>query len=92
MLPFSLPDLASRIRAARVVETDRLQDGVKRQVLIARADRQGYVLPEEVLNFILVRSTRGMGDLMTVVKQLEKAMLQEKKRLSVPFVKQALKL
>jgi len=91
-LKVKLADLHSRLIAATAVETDNLSDSQKLVVLTNRAEAQGYRLSPEVGSFILSRSHRDMRKLMEILGSLEKETLSQGKIVTIPFVKQILKL
>jgi DnaA family protein len=87
-----LKDLRSRLNAATPVETDRLSDSQKIQVLVQRAKHWGFDLSEDVGRFILSRSPRDMIMLVDMLKRLEMETLRQQKRVTIPFVKQTFNL
>lgn len=87
-----LPDLSSRLRAAYQVMTDELDDEQKLEVIRRKAHRLGFEMNEEVCRFILARSRRDMRHLAHLVEQLDIETLQKQKKVTIPFVKQALGL
>jgi DnaA family protein len=48
-------------------------------------------LPDEVANFIIQRVPRDMNALFNLLDRLDRASLQEKRKLTIPFVKQVLR-
>jgi DnaA-homolog protein len=87
-----LPDLRSRLLAALVVETDTLNDQQKLQVMQQRANSRGFDLKDDVGQFIMSRSARDMGSLVNVLALLEVESLRQQKKVTIPFVKQTLRL
>jgi DnaA-homolog protein len=92
LLAVQLPDLRSRLLAALVVETDTLNDQQKLQVMQQRANSRGFDLKDDVGQFIMSRSARDMGSLVNVLALLEVESLRQQKKVTIPFVKQTLRL
>ncbi|MFT4633589.1 MAG: DnaA family protein [Candidatus Pseudothioglobus sp.] len=91
-LPVKLPDLHSRLLAAVSVETDHLTDEQKLAVLKLHAHNRGFVLKDEVGQFIMSRTSRDMRNLVDMLEQLEVESLRQQKRVTIPFVKHTLNL
>ena len=89
-IDFALADLASRLRAAACYEVMPLNDSGKRQLLLAAASDRGLRLSDDVVSFLLVRVSREQRELMRVVERLDQYSLAAKRRVTIPFVKQAL--
>ena len=91
-LPVKLPDLRSRLISATSIETIDLSDEEKLQVLTQRAHSRGFRLGEDVGRFILRRSSRDMRQLLDLLQRLELETLRQGKTVTIPFVKQTLRL
>lgn len=91
-LPWQLADLASRLIWGVSYQVNPLSDEEQIQTLIDRAYRRGLNLPPDVARFLCLRVSRNMKALMQTLDALAKLNLQAKRRLTIPFVKQALKL
>ena len=91
-LPFKLPDLASRLAWGMVYQLQALKDNEKLQVLKQRADFRGMTLTEEAGKYLLHRCSRQMGALFSTLDILDKASLSAKRRLTIPFIKEVLKI
>lgn len=87
-----LPDLKSRLVAAYHLATDTLDDAGKLEVIRRKAHRRGFEMNEDVCRFILARARRDMHHLAMLVQQLDEATLLHQKKVTIPFVKQALGL
>lgn len=86
-LPFSLPDLVSRLRHGLLIQMGINRDDDRLRILISRAEQRGLVLSEEVAGFILKRAPRRLADLLAVLDQLDDKSLKAQRRLTIPFVK-----
>ena len=91
-LEFALPDLGSRLRAAACYRLAPLDDRDKLRLLAGVARERGFELPEEVAQFLLVRTSRDQRELLGVLDRLDQASLAQGRRLTIPFVKQTLGL
>lgn len=86
-LLFELPDLQSRLQEALLVQLGRYRDEDRLTILQSRADQRGLVLSDEVAGYIMRRSSRRLGSLLTVLDILDENSLQAQRRLTIPFVK-----
>ena len=91
-LHFELPDLASRCRALEVFEVRPLDEAGLRVALGAAARRKGLTLEEAVLDFWLHRVSRNLCDLLSDLELLDDAALVEQRRVTIPLIKDVLKL
>lgn len=86
-LPLALADLASRLSWGTVFQINKLTDQQHRELIQLRADGRGLQLSDEVAQFVFHRCQRDASDLLAVLDKLDKASLQQQRRLTVPFVK-----
>lgn len=86
-LDLALPDLASRLRAALVLQLLPPRDEDRLALLITRAERRGLSLGDDVAQYILRRASRHTGDLLAILDRLDELSLQAQRRVTVPFVK-----
>ena len=89
-LPWTLPDLASRLQAALVVRLKGLDDAGRRAALQAHARARGLSVGEDAADYILARIRQDMFSLMNVLDCLDEAAMAAQRRLSVPFVREVL--
>ena len=89
-LPIKLPDLQSRLSLALIFQLHELSDDEKLRALQLRASRRGLRLSDDVGRFILARSVRSMTVLFDTLEQLDTASLQAQRKLTIPFLKEAL--
>jgi DnaA-homolog protein len=89
-LPVSLPDLASRLHWGATFHVHSLNDEEKRQALQLRANARGLELNDEVAQFIIQRLPRDMNELFSQLNRLDRASLDQQRKLTIPFVKQVL--
>ena len=86
-LKIELADLKSRVCGSVVYAVQTLSDEAKITALQLRAKNRGMDMSPEVANYIYLRSPRGNRDLFKTLDLLDEATLQEKRLLSIPFVK-----
>ena len=89
-LPVKLPDLASRLTWGVTFQVQGLDDAGRLAALQLRARVRGMALPDEVARFILHRGPRRLGELFEILATLDQASLSAQRKLTIPFVKQAL--
>lgn len=90
-LPIALADLSSRLSWGAVYHIQALSDEQCMQALQFRAARRGLQISDDVAQYIVYRSQRDTGSLLAILDTLDNASLKEQRRLTVPFVKSALK-
>lgn len=91
-LHFVLPDLSSRLCWGTSFYLHQLADEENLAALQLRAKARGFMLPEDVGQFILRRCSRNTGDLFAMLDRLDNASLTLQRRLTIPFVKSVLGL
>lgn len=89
-LNFVLPDLKSRLSGGIVYQVHTLSDEQKINALQMRAKLRGLTLADHVAKFIMNHYVRDAESLFTALDSLDKASLQEQRRLTIPFVKDVL--
>ncbi|OGT06420.1 MAG: DnaA regulatory inactivator Hda [Gammaproteobacteria bacterium GWF2_41_13] len=92
LLELTLPDLTSRLSAGIIYQLHHLTDNEKMKALIERAKARGFELSLEIAQFILHRHPRNLGALFEALDVLDRASLEAKHKLTLPFVKKVLKL
>jgi DnaA family protein len=91
-LSLTLPDLRSRLSAALVYHVLPLADDDKHAALIAAAAARGISLPDAVASYLLRRLPRDWPALHTALATLDTASLSAGRSLTVPFVREVLRL
>lgn len=87
-----LPDLKSRLISGITFQVYPLSDEDKCQALRQHARLRGMHLPEEVIRFLIRRTSRDMAVLLSHLETLDQASLAAKHTLTLPFVKKVLDL
>lgn len=91
-LALRLPDLVSRLEWGPIYKLHPLSDEDKLQALKHRAGLRGFELPEDVGRFLLKRLDREMRTLFDTLDRLDQASITAQRKLTIPFVKEILKL
>ncbi|WP_341581670.1 DnaA regulatory inactivator Hda [Marinobacter metalliresistant] len=86
-LPFELPDLVSRLSHGLTIQLGIYRDDDRLKILMARAEKRGLVMADDVAGYIMRRAPRRLGDLLGILDILDENSLQAQRRLTIPFVK-----
>jgi DnaA family protein len=89
-LPLKLLDLRSRFTSGSIFQLSNMDDMHKSKILQFRAFKRGMNISDDLAQYIITRAPREMGSLMSCLDILEKSTMQEKRRLSKPFVREIL--
>jgi len=86
-LKVKLPDLKSRLSWGPVFQLNPLSDKEKQKALQQRAKLRGLELEDDVVTYLLKRSPRDMNSLFQIFEKLDQASMIEKRKLTIPFIK-----
>lgn len=86
-LKYFLADLQSRFNSGVTYQLHELDENGKMAALRQRAEAAGIPLKEEVISYIYLRSERSTQKLFSVLAELDKLSLAEKRKITIPFVK-----
>ena len=90
--PVQLTELNSALVSVLTLQIPALSKGESLVDALQRhAQKRGFELPLEVGNFLVKKFSAEISELMAVLHLLEQATLAEKRRLTLPFVKDYLK-
>lgn len=89
-IPIVLPDLCSRLATGLVYQLDTMNDDQKQQALKLQSASRGLRMSDEVAVYLLRHYGRDMPHLMDVLHSLDKASLEAKRKLTIPFIRQVL--
>lgn len=85
-----LDDWRSRAAACVVYQLRELDDEGRLEALRLRAAQRGLQLPYETSEYLLKRMPRDLRSLFEVLDQLDEASLAAQRRLTIPFIRDAL--
>ncbi len=85
-----LPDLASRLASGPVIRLQPLDDEGRALALRLRARHRGMDLSEEAARYLLRRHGRAPAELFSLLDELDAASLAAQRRLTIPFLREAL--
>jgi DnaA-homolog protein len=85
-----LDDWGSRAAACVVYQLRELDDDGRIEALRLRAAQRGLQLPYETSEYLLKRIPRDMRSLFEILDQLDEASLVAQRRLTIPFIRDAL--
>ncbi|QBF81447.1 DnaA inactivator Hda [Shewanella maritima] len=89
---FSLPDLVSRMQWGLSYQLQPMKDDDKLLALQRRAAMRGLQLSDDVGRFLLNRMARDLRTLFDVLDKLDKASMVHQRKLTIPFIKEMLRL
>jgi len=87
---WSLEDWRSRAGACVVYQLRELDDEGRVEALRLRAAQRGLQLPYETSEYLLKRMPRDLRSLFEILDQLDEASLVAQRRLTIPFIRDAL--
>ena len=91
-LSFSINDLGSRLRSFHCMELKALPESEKRRWLVDEVRERGLVLADDVLEYLFSRVGRSQESLADVIEKLDFESLAQSRKLTIPFVREVLKL
>ncbi len=89
-IPVQLPDLKSRINWGLTLRLKPLTDEQLIEALIYKANDLGFEIPENVGRFLFNNCQRKPAFIWPLLDKIEQKTLIEKRKLSIPFLKQIL--
>ncbi|WP_026374988.1 DnaA regulatory inactivator Hda [Aestuariibacter salexigens] len=89
-LALELADLKSRLSWGMVHRLVPLNDEQRLDVLCQRAAARSIPMPEQVAHYLVTRWRRDLPSLISILDTLDRLSLQQKRRLTIPFVKQVI--
>lgn len=87
-----LADLNSRLSWGLTFQVRPLTDEQKMDWLVWKARRRGLMMESDVAAFLINRAARSMSALVDAFERLDHRSLAEKRRLTIPFIKEVLGL
>ena len=89
-IAWGLKDWRSRAGACVVYQLQELDDPGRMEALRLRAVQRGLQLPQETSEYLLRRMPRDLPSLLAVLDHLDEASLVAQRRLTIPFIRDAL--
>jgi DnaA family protein len=89
-LGLCLPDLASRVGAALALRLAPPTDSDRAEALRRQARDRGFVLPEDVVAYLLRRFPRDLPSLLSQLDRLDAGSLTARRRVTLPLVRELL--
>lgn len=86
------PDLLTRLGWGLVYQVQGLNDAEKALALQEHARARGFVLPQEVLDYLLRHWRRDLPSLMAVLEALDRITLEQQRPVTVPLLRQLLQI
>lgn len=80
-------DLRTRLGWGHVFQLQLLSEPERRAVLRQAADARGLFLSDEVMDFMLTRFSRDLGNLMELLNLIDGYALQTKRAITIPLIK-----
>ena len=80
-------DLRTRLGWGHVFQLQILTEAQRRAVLGQEADARGFVLSDEVVDFMLHRFSRDLASLMELLDLLDGYAMQTKRAITIPLIK-----
>ena len=91
LLPLQLADLRSRLQLCVSYEVLESDDLLKALIIKLRAEQRGMEIKDDVMQYIMLRNSRNLHDLMAVLDKLDTVSLAEQRRITIPFVKEIMR-
>lgn len=85
-----LPDLRSRLSQLARTRLAPADDVTRAAILRLRAERRGLAMDEAAIDWLLKRVDRDLRSLTSLFDQLDRESLAQKRRVTVPFLRQML--
>ena len=89
-LRWHLEDWRSRAGACVIYHVRELDETGRAQALKLRAAERGITLPAETLEYLMKRVPRDLPSLLHLLDELDEASLAAQRRLTIPFIRDAL--
>jgi len=87
-----MKDLKTRLSLAAVYKLEALNDELTMDVLNKKMNDRNLTIDSKIYEYLFKNYSRDLNTLVSAMNQLDKASLQSKKAISIPFVKTVLKL
>lgn len=89
-LPFTLPDLTSRLRGCQFTSLDAPDDELIAAALRKQFSDRQLLVDEEIISYITARTERSMETIKELVEKIDNAAMSQSRNITIPFVKKIL--
>ena len=89
---FELPDLVSRLNWGGVYQLAAQDDDALLEIVKLRLMQRGLIIHDDTVRFLLTRVERDLSKLMSTIVELDEKSLIAQRKLTIPFIKEALSL
>lgn len=86
----ALPDLASRLGSALLIEIGPPDDELVAGLIVEHSARRGLVLGEQVMGYLLPRVERSHAEIELLIETLDRLSLERKSAVTISLVRDAL--
>lgn len=86
-LDITLRDLLTRLMSGLTYQVLPLSDGQKITALQERARDRGFALGEDAVKYMLSRYRRETGNLFRMLEEIDRASLEQKRLITIPFLR-----
>lgn len=83
---FGLKDLVSRLSSGLIYAVHGLNEDQQFEAIKLRAHQRGLKISDETVKYLLRRSSRDNTALFTILDEIDRASLIEKRRITIPFL------
>jgi len=87
-----MKDLKTRLSLAAVYKLEALNDELTMEVLNKQMNDRNLTIDSKIYEYLFKNYSRDLNTLVSAMNELDKASLQSKKAISIPFVKTVLQL
>lgn len=87
-IEIELDDLKSRLSSDQVIQIKSPDDELKIEILKQKANERSFELSDEVTEFLIRRVERDLVSLIELLDKIDHASLAEKRKITIPFVKE----
>jgi DnaA-homolog protein len=87
-IELEVEDLKSRLGWDQVVQIQSPSDELKIEILKQKANARSFELSDEVIEFLIRRVDRSLSSLIEILDKIDHASLAEKRKITIPFVKE----
>ncbi len=84
------PELLTHLLWGSSYQLKQLSEKEKPHLLQFRAQRRGFIINDQVIDYIYKRYPHDIGSLLKILDKLDQESLQRKAKITIPFVKQVL--